>query len=209
MRKMGWGILGSVLGRRSDQSRQGRRLVVGLGNPGGKYSETRHNVGFWCVDRLAKESDITLSQRRGQAVIGEGLIAEIPVALARPRTFVNESGKAVTSLLARYRASPADLVLVYDDMDLPSGSLRLRPNGGSGGHNGMKSIIKAVGTQDIARVRIGIGRPAAGRDEVEHVLGAMSPDERRRADEAVERAVEAVVSILTEGIDVAMDRFNR
>ena len=208
MRKMGLDILESILGRSEDRPKRGLKLVVGLGNPGQKYVRTRHNAGFWCVDRLAEESGITFSDRRRHAAIGEGMIAETPVALAKPRTFVNESGKAATFLLTRYRASPSDLLVIYDEMDLPPGSLRVRARGGSGGHKGMKSIIEAVGTQEIARVRIGIGRPSIARDDIQHVLGTMPPDERLKADEAVERAAEAVVSILTEGIDMAMERFN-
>lgn len=208
MRKTGLGILSRVLGVRKEQPRPGLKLVVGLGNPGKKYSATRHNVGFWCVEHLAEESAITFSQRRRHAVIGEGAIAGIPVALAKPRTFVNESGQAIAFLLARYRASPADLLVVYDDMDLPPGALRLRPRGGSGGHKGMKSVIGAVGSQDISRLRIGIGRPPPGVDDVEHVLGTMPPEERKKTDQAVARAVQAVICMLEEGISVAMERFN-
>ena len=128
--------------------------------------------------------------------------------LAKPRTFVNESGRAVTSLLARYRASPEDLIVVYDDMDLRPGKIRLRARGGAGGHNGMKSIITTVGSQEFARLRIGIGRPPLGVGQVDHVLGKMERDERRDIGEAVELAATAVRVVLTHGIDEAMDRFN-
>lgn len=128
--------------------------------------------------------------------------------LAKPRTFVNESGRAVTSLLARYRASPEDLIVIYDDMDLRPGKIRLRARGGAGGHNGMKSIIAAVGSQEFARLRIGIGRPPAGVDQVDHVLGKMERNERRDIGDAVELAATAVRVVLTQGLDEAMDRFN-
>jgi PTH1 family peptidyl-tRNA hydrolase len=168
----------------------------------------RHNVGFWCVERLAKESSIALSRRRRHTVSGEGTIEDVPVVLAEPRTFVNNSGRAITSLLALYGASPADLLVVYDDMDLPQGEMRLRPSGSNGGHNGMKSIIEAIGTQRFARLRIGIGRPPMGVDEVDYVLGTMAPQDRKKTDEVVGRAVQAVICTLAEGIDVAMNRFN-
>lgn len=190
------------------QSNPNPKLVVGLGNPGREYLNTRHNVGFWLVDRLSKESGIALTGRHRHAVTGEGVVNGTRVVLAKPRTFMNESGQAISSLLGRYRASPEDLTVVCDDMDLPLGKLRLRARGSSGGHNGMKSIIVATGTQDFARIRIGIGRPPSTVDEVEYVLGTLSPEERKQARDAVERATQAVLCMLVEGIDAAMNRFN-
>ncbi len=208
MRKIDWGVLGSVLRRSKQQARPDLTLVVGLGNPGPEYARTRHNVGFWCVERLAKEGAITFSRRHRLAAMGEGVIAGKPVALAKPKTFVNNSGQAIASILARYRASPANLLVVCDDMNLPLGTLRVRPRGSAGGHNGMKSIIAAIGTQEFARVRIGIGRPQPGVDQVGYVLGRMSPEEQSQAHEALGRAVQAVICVLNEGIDAAMNRFN-
>ena len=184
------------------------RLVVGLGNPGKQYAKTRHNVGFWCVERLAKDSSIAFSRRYRHAVVGEGTVAGRAVAVAKPRTFVNDSGRAITSLLGRYRASAADLLVVYDDMSLSPGQLRVRPRGSSGGHNGIKSIIGAIGTQEFARVRVGIGHPPAGLDDVQYVLGRMPPEERREVNGAVERAAQAIVCVLNEGVEAAMNRFN-
>ncbi len=184
------------------------RLVVGLGNPGRHYARTRHNVGFWCVDLLAKEHSIALSRRRPKAVIGEGVIGGVSVALAKPRSFVNESGWAVRFLLDRYHATPANIVVVYDDMNLPLGSIRLRPRGSSGGHNGMKSIIDAVSTQEFPRLRIGIGRPPTNSDDIEYVLGRMSRAEREIADKTVAIAAQAITVALTEGVGEAMNRFN-
>ena len=205
---MRWDVVESVLGRWSRRTGGRYKLVIGLGNPGGQYAETRHNVGFWCVERLARGSSIAFTRRRRHMVIGEGRLAGHPVALAKPKTFVNRSGQAATSLLGLYRASPSDLVVVYDDMDLPVGRLRVRSRGGAGGHNGMKSIIEAVGTEEFTRVRIGIGRPPSGTDEVDYVLGTMSSEERSRVEEAVESAAQAVTCILAESVDVAMERFN-
>ena len=195
-------------GAGTGQPRSRFKLLVGLGNPGEHYAGTRHNVGRRCVDRLAEANSITFSQRRRHAEIGEGLIAGHPVVLAKARTFMNESGKAVQSLLARYRASPADLLVIYDDMDLPVGKLRLRARGSPGGHNGMRSVVDAIGTTGFPRMRIGIDRPSSAAEEVEHVLGVIPPEERGKIDEAVDRASQAVECMLTEGIDAAMDRVN-
>ncbi len=197
-------ILNSFFGR-------GRRVswvVIGLGNPGKRYERTRHNVGHVCVERVAEQNSISMARHRRLAVVGEGEIRGHRVALAKTRTFVNTSGAAVTSLMARYRASPRELLVVLDDMDLPAGGVRLKPGGGSGGHNGLKSIIQTLGTQEFARLRIGIGRPGGGDDEVQHVLGTMSAQDRGRVDSGVERAAEAVDCLLAEGVDAAMNRFN-
>ena len=166
--------------------------MIGLGNPGERYAATRHNVGQWCIDRLRERHSIELSRRSRLAAAGEGAIAGRRVVLAKPRTFMNESGRAVTSLMAQHRAGPGDLLIVYDEMDLPAGSVRLRARGGSGGHNGMKSIIEAAGTQEIARLRIGIGRPIGDVGEVEHVLSSMRPEDRARVAEAVDLAADAI-----------------
>ena len=184
------------------------KLIVGLGNMGSQYSGTRHNAGFWCVERLAQEHSIRFSKRRRHTLVGEGTVGDIAVALVKPRTYVNRSGQAVTSLLAVYGAAPQDLLVIYDDLDLEPGRLRLRAGGGAGGHGGMKSIIQALGNQDIARIRIGIGRPPPGVNEVEYVLGTMDGGERQKVQDAVGRAAEAVACILTEGFDTAMNRFN-
>ena len=183
-------------------------IIVGLGNPGSQYARTRHNVGFWCVDRIASDHSIAFSRRHRAALVGEGEIEGHRVVLAKPRTFMNRSGQAVAYLLARYRVSPRELLVIYDDMDLPPGTIRLRPEGSSGAHNGIKSIIEAAGTQDFPRLRVGIGHPPEGTDPVEYVLGPMSEAEQQTADRAMERAAQAVVGVLTDGITAAMNRFN-
>ena len=208
MRKIGRPILDAVLGLRNRQTKPPARVIVGLGNPGSEYADTRHNVGFWCIDRMARHHSIAFSRRHRSVMIGESVIEGHRVVLAKPRTFVNRSGQAVSYLLVRYRVSPQELLVVHDDMDLPLGKIRLRSRGSSGGHNGMESIIAAVGTQDFPRLRVGIERPSAGSDQVEHVLGALSEEEKRTTDEAVERAAQAVKTVLTDGITVAMNRFN-
>ena len=184
------------------------RIIVGLGNPGSQYARSRHNVGFWCVDRVAIQNSIKLSRRHRSALIGEGFIEGHRAVLAKPRTFVNRSGQAVAYLLTRYGVSRDELLIIHDDMDLPLGRIRMRPSGSAGGHRGVKSVIEEAGTQDFARLRIGIGRPPLGSDEVEYVLGAMSEDETAAMDDIVERAAQSVACLLAEGITAAMNRFN-
>ena len=208
MTKINLGILASLLGRHERRSESAVKLVIGLGNPGKRYSDTRHNVGFWCVDRLATQTSIALSKRYSLAHVGEGTINGHLVALAKPRTFMNDSGRAITSILARYRALPENMIVVHDDMNLPLGKLRLRTQGSVGGHNGMKSIIGAIGTQEFVRLRIGIGSPPVGVNDVDYVLGRMTADEHTTAKHVVGRAAEAIVCVLTEDIDTAMNQFN-
>ena len=184
------------------------KLVVGLGNPGREYAATRHNVGFCCVDILARRASIPFNERRKLVVLGTGRIAGHEVALAKPRTFMNNSGDGVKHLLARLRITPADLVVIHDDMDLPVGKVRLRPGGSAAGHKGILSIIAALGAQEFSRVRIGIDRPAPGADPVDYVLGQFAPAERALVEEAVRRAADAVEALLLEGLDAAMNRFN-
>lgn len=183
-------------------------IVVGLGNPGPKYAETRHNAGFWCIDQLAKEHSIKLERKHKTAIIGEGFIGGKRVVLVKPRTFVNLSGEAVRYLLARYRVKPKDILVVYDDINLPPGKLRLRTGGSAGGHNGIKSIIEATGTQEFPRMRVGVGKQADGENQIQHVIGRIPPDERKAIDESVERVVQSVSTLLTEGMDVTMNKFN-
>ena len=184
------------------------KVIVGLGNPGRSYARTRHNVGFQCVEAIARRHRLTFSQRRRLAVLAEGSIHTQDVVLAKPRTFVNESGRAAAYLRTRFHLSPADLVVILDDLALPVGRVRIRPGGSSGGHNGLESIIAALGTQAFPRIRVGIGPSAPGDDTVHHVLSPLRQEERPLIEEAVTVVADAVEVILTEGIDSAMSRFN-
>lgn len=185
------------------------RLIVGLGNPGVRYRSSRHNVGFRCVDFLAKKWDIATKDRRAKAVLGQGYHSGEEVVVAKPRTFMNNSGEGIAYLLTRFRARPEDLVVIYDEMELPLGRLRIRPEGSDGGHNGMKSIIAALGTQEFPRIRVGIGPPTEGGASVPHVLGRFSAEEEGVVSAAVNRVAAAVECMLEEGIDAAMSQFNR
>lgn len=183
-------------------------VIVGLGNPGPEYVGTRHNAGFWCIDALADKHAVTMERRHRSAVIGEGNIETYPVVLVKPRTYVNRSGATISYLKARYALPTDKLLIVCDDINLPPGKLRLRRKGSAGGHNGIKSVIEAAGSQDFPRLRIGVGRPPEGTGQIEHVIGPMDPKDREVVDEAVERAAEAVACLLSKGMDETMSRFN-
>lgn len=182
-------------------------LIAGLGNPGARYARSRHNVGFIIVDRLARSHDLQFSRKRFNAEIAEGQVGGRRVILAKPQTFMNASGDAVGKLYAFYKIAPSDLLVVYDDLDLPLGKLRLRADGSSGGHHGMESIIARIGTSEFPRLRVGIGRPNPDAD-IDHVLGSFEPEERAVMEETWTRAVDAIDVWLTAGIARAMNEFN-
>ncbi len=183
-------------------------IVVGLGNPGPQYENTRHNAGWWLIDLLAERHGIEVRRAHSTARVGIGKVEGRTVALVKPRTHVNGSGEAARYLLARFRTTRDRLLIVYDETALPPGKLRLRPNGGAAGHNGIKSIIEALGSQDFRRLRIGVGRPPPGTDLVGWVLGEMPADDQQAVDDAIERAADAVVALMNDGIDATMGRYN-
>ena len=183
-------------------------LIVGLGNPGREYAQTRHNIGFQVVTRLAERHGLSFSRMQNEALIATGRIGDVRVVLAKPQTWMNESGKAVGPLVHFYKVELARLLVVYDDLDRPVGTLRLRSGGGSGGHRGMTSIITRLGTQDFSRLRVGIGRPPGRMDPAAYVLQPFGRDDEMLIDMARDRAVEAIECFLSEGIVTAMNRFN-
>jgi peptidyl-tRNA hydrolase, PTH1 family len=189
------------------------KLVVGLGNPGKEYAGTRHNIGFAALDRLAEKLDCSFRRKwRFSAEVAEAVAGDAgKVVLVKPRTYMNRSGSAVNALLGWLKVGPPQLLVVVDDADLPLGQIRLRASGGSGGHNGLRSIIEALGgNEEFARLRVGIGRNASvGADITGHVLGRFAPQERESAEQAVATAVEAMECCLREGLTEAMNRFNR
>lgn len=184
-------------------------LIVGLGNPGVRYARNRHNVGARCVSRLAAVHGLAFARRQKNARVAQGTIGGCPVLLAIPQTFMNESGRAVAPLARFYRVPTENLLVIYDDLDLPPGSLRLRPEGSSGGHRGMRSVIEHLGTQAFPRLRIGIGRPPGQMDPADYVLQDFSSEEDAIIEEAIERAVAAIQTWLTEGLEKAMSLYNR
>jgi PTH1 family peptidyl-tRNA hydrolase len=189
-------------------------LIVGLGNPGPKYAGTRHNIGFDVVDQLSKRWAIPLKEeRRFQGEYGAGLaLHRQKIYLLKPLTYMNRSGQSIRAVLDWVKLDPGAVLVVYDDMDLPVGKLRLRLSGSAGGHNGMKSAIAHLKTQDFCRLRVGIGavRPEAERDQavVSHVLGNFSKAERQTMDEVVDVAVRALEKSLTDGVEKAMSLYN-
>ena len=182
------------------------RLLVGLGNPGRRYAHTRHNVGFDILDVFAKRHHTRINRRMSRSVVGLAVIDGVEIWLAKPQTFMNNSGDTVFELCRRLHLDPRQIIVVYDDMDLPLGKLRIRPGGSAGGHKGMKSIIARLGTDDFPRVRIGIGREDG--DTVDYVLSRFDRNELPIIRAAMDRAVEVLDSLIVEGIEAAMNEFN-
>lgn len=177
-------------------------IVVGLGNPGRKYEHTRHNVGFDVLEILSQKYDIPIRKLRCKAAVGEGTIRGERVVLAQPQTFMNLSGESVVELLHWYKAEPSQLIVVYDDVDLPEGKLRFRPTGSAGTHNGMRNIIYLLGREDFPRVRVGIGRPAEGWDMKDWVLATYNTPELRKAMfDAYMHAADTVATLIAEGVE--------
>jgi peptidyl-tRNA hydrolase, PTH1 family len=183
------------------------RLIAGLGNPGTEYAGTRHNVGFEVMEILARRHGIAVSKRNFKAVYGEGTIGAERVLLVRPMTFMNLSGEAIAAMARYYKLTPAEVVVVLDEINLPVGRIRLRFKGSAGGQNGMASVIQHLGTQDVPRIRIGVGGARPG-NMVGHVLGRFRPEEQLLIEEAYERAADAVECAVTEGFELAMNRYN-
>jgi PTH1 family peptidyl-tRNA hydrolase len=185
-----------------------RQLVVGLGNPGPRYATTRHNIGFLVVDLLAARLGGRFKAHKGRADILEGRLAGAPVVLAKPRSYMNESGGPVVSIARFYKVPVEQITLVHDDLDLPYGALRLKRGGGDGGHNGLRSVSAALGSKEYLRVRLGIGRPPGRQDPADFVLRDFSATERKDLAFHVDRAADAVEALLRDGLDAAQNAYN-
>ncbi len=185
------------------------KLIVGLGNPGEQYELTAHNLGFLVVDRLAERNGIKIGRKTSMALVGQGTVAGKRVLLAKPQTFMNVSGESVKGLLVKYAIAPGDLIVVYDELDLPWQSLRIRPDGSAAGHRGVGSVIGSIGTQEFPRVRLGIHGGRRNKDGAHIVLGKLSRAQRQELDEIVDYASQAVESIIAEGVEKSMTKFNR
>ena len=184
-------------------------LIVGLGNPGEEYRETRHNLGFKVVDELAARAKLSSLKNKCQSFIGETRINDQKVIIAKPQTFMNNSGQAVASLLQWYKIPPEKVILIYDDVDLEVGELRLRKKGGTAGHKGVASVLSSVGTPDFIRVRIGVGRETADPDISDYVLSKIPNDHLTFIQDAVEVAADSVLTVIKSGIDAAILELNR
>lgn len=183
-------------------------LIVGLGNPGPEYEKTRHNLGFKVIEELARRLGIPSLKSKCHSFIGEAKIDDHKVILTQPQTFMNNSGPAVRGLLEWFKIKSDNLILIYDDVDLEVGQLRLREKGGAAGHHGVESVIDSVGTPQFARVRIGIGRENLTDDVTDYVLQAIPPSQRESLEQAVVSAADAVLAIISDGLSAAMNRFN-
>jgi peptidyl-tRNA hydrolase, PTH1 family len=189
------------------------KMIVGLGNPGKEYSTNRHNIGFLCLNNFARKQHIALDKKQGKARTGTGLVAGIEVVLAKPQTYMNLSGQSVNLLMQKYHVLLDDLIVIHDDLDLPLGKIRIRKGSSAGGHNGIKSLIAYLGTQDFTRIRVGISRPALEGEEkeqsiVDYVLGDFSALDQPVINDTVQRVGEAVVCLMIEGLAAAMNKFN-
>ncbi|MGC9336194.1 MAG: aminoacyl-tRNA hydrolase [Anaerolineae bacterium] len=193
-----------------EEPRPGSTLIVGLGNPGAEYARHRHNIGFRVVEALAQAHGLAFCRRKqAQAYVAEGEIEGQRVLLAKPHTFMNRSGRTVGRLLRAHNIPLQQMLVIYDDLDLPLGRLRLRPEGGSGGHKGMRSIGEVLGSQAFARLRVGIGRPPGQLDAADYVLQPFDPEEIPLVAMVVEHATKAVECWLAEGMTAAMDKYNQ
>lgn len=185
------------------------KLIVGLGNPGPQYDRTRHNVGFWAVRRVAAALGVSISTTRFKALVGEGRRGSERVLVMLPQSFMNLSGQSVAQAITFYKLLPEDVIVVHDDLDMPTGKVRLRRGGSHGGHNGIRSIIDLCGSAEFARVKIGIGRPVDSRmDSKDYVLAQCGPDDMKALGEQADKASAAVLSIVDDGLDRAMNTFN-
>ena len=185
------------------------RLVVGLGNPGNKYEDTRHNAGFLVADKIAQDFNISLNKTKFDATFGRGFIENTDVLLAKPLAFMNRSGPPLQKLAHYFKIPGEDMLIIHDDIDLAFGRLKIKEKGGHGGHNGMRSIMDAFGGGNFVRLRIGVGRSEEGENVTDHVLGRFSADTAEMVGRVISAARDAVVTVLCEGTKVGMNTFNR
>lgn len=184
-------------------------IIVGLGNPTREYNNTRHNIGFAAIDKLAEANQISVVEKKHKAIIGKGYIEGRKVILAKPQTFMNLSGESVRALMDYYKVDEkTELIVLYDDISLEPGKLRIRKKGSAGGHNGIKNIIAHLGHNEFQRIKIGVGEKPKGYDLADYVLGHFKKEEQLIMEDALERVVQAVGCMITEDADVAMNRFN-
>jgi len=192
------------------------KLIVGLGNPGREYEKNRHNLGFMCLNYFARTQGIRFDKKQGRARIGSGEVAGSKVVVARPQTYMNQSGQAVGRLVKKYKVNPDSILVIHDDLDLPLGKIRIRQGGGSAGHKGINSVATELGSQDFSRLRVGIGRPAVVEgsaeatedDIVAYVLSDFTSEEKEVVTQVIPRVSEAILCLLTEGLTAAMNKYN-
>ena len=184
-------------------------IIAGLGNPGKEYMGTRHNAGFSVIDELADKYNISVDTAKHKGLIGKGVIAGQKVILVKPMTYMNNSGECIREVMDYYKCDIDDFIVIFDDISLDVGKLRLRAKGSAGGHNGIKDIIRQLGTEKFLRIKVGVGAKPKGWDLADHVLGRFSTEDRKLVDEAIEKAAKAVDIMISQGVDAAMNEYNR
>lgn len=183
-------------------------LIVGLGNPEEEYSNTRHNMGFDTINKIAKQYNIDVNKNKFKGLCGSGIIENKKVILLKPQTYMNLSGESIKETMDFYKIQQENLIIIYDDIDLEAGIIKIRKKGGPGTHNGMKSVISNIKTQEFARVRVGIGKPERKEQLIEYVIGKIPDKDQKILDEATTKSKEALIEIIKNGVDIAMNKFN-
>ena len=184
-------------------------LIVGLGNPENEYANTRHNMGFDTINQLAKEYKIELNKNKFKGIYGTGMIENEKVLLLKPQTYMNLSGESMIEAIHFYKIGLENIIVIYDDMDIKPGNIKIRKKGGAGSHNGMKSVIKNLNSEEFARIRVGIGTPEYKHDKINYVIGTISSEEdREKLNQGIKKAKEAIIEMIKNGIDSAMNKFN-
>lgn len=183
-------------------------LIVGLGNPEQEYSKTRHNMGFDVINKLSNKYEINVNKSKWKGLVGTGIIENEKVILLKPQTFMNLSGESIREVMDFYNLENKDIIIIYDDMDIEKGEIKVRKTGGPGSHNGMKSVIENLPNNRFKRVRVGIGKPENKSDMINYVIGKVSDEEQEILDKGTEKAKEAVIEIVKNGVDSAMNKFN-
>lgn len=183
-------------------------LIVGLGNPEEEYGNTRHNMGFNTINKLANQYNIEINKKKFKGLYGTGIIENEKVILLKPQTYMNLSGESIREIVDFYKIKLEEIVVIYDDIDIDSGIVKIRKKGGPGTHNGMKSVIQHLGTENFTRIRVGIGSPENKNDLINYVIGAMPKEDQEKLDEATTFAKEALIELIKNGVDIAMNKFN-
>lgn len=183
-------------------------LIVGLGNPEEEYNNTRHNMGFNTINKLAKQYNIEINKSKFKSLYGNGIIEKEKVILLKPQTYMNLSGTAIKEVMDFYKINKEELIIIYDDIDIEPGIIKIRKKGGPGTHNGMKSVVNEIKTQDFTRVRVGIGMPSNKSDLINYVIGKISKDDIEKLEDGTTKAKDALIEIIKNGVDTAMNKFN-
>ena len=183
-------------------------LIVGLGNPEADYSKTRHNMGFNVINKIAKKYGIEVNKKKFDGLLGDGIIENKKVILLKPQTYMNLSGKSIIQVVNFYKIPLENIIVIYDDIDVDKGLIRIRKKGSSGSHNGVKSVVEELGTEEFKRIRVGIGKPENENDMINYVIGAIDEEDKEKLDDGVEKAKDALIEILKSNIDIAMNKFN-